>query len=68
METAVADYVVDYVQSASSHEKNGNTRCMFGWRLDANGVCAPHRRECEPGLVRKAEGNSVGPDTGYWYK
>jgi hypothetical protein len=65
---AVADYVVDYVQSASNNEEDGNPRCFFGWRLDANGVCAPPRRECEPGFVRNAEGNCVGPDTGYWYK
>jgi hypothetical protein len=65
---AVADYVVDYVQSTSNHEKDGNSRCLFGWRLDVNGVCAPRRRECEQGLVRNEEGNCVGPDAGYWYK
>jgi hypothetical protein len=65
---AVADYVVDSVQSASSHEKDGKGRCFFGWHLDDNGVCGPPRRDCEPGLVRNAEGNCVGPDTGFWYK
>jgi hypothetical protein len=65
---AVVDYVVDNVKSSSSHEEDGKPRCFFGWRLDANGVCAPPRRECEPGLVRNTEGNCVGPDTGYWYK
>jgi hypothetical protein len=66
--TAVADYIVDYVQSASSHEEDGKSKCLFGWRLDANGVCAPPGRECDPGLVRNAEGNCIGPHTGYWYK
>jgi hypothetical protein len=65
---AVVDYVVDSIRSASSDEGGAKRRCLFGWRLDANGVCAPLRRQCEPGFFRNEEGNCVAPETGYWYK
>jgi hypothetical protein len=42
----VADYIVEYAESASGSNQNGKARCFFGWRLDANGVCAPPRKEC----------------------
>jgi hypothetical protein len=65
---AVADYVVDSIRSASSDEGGAKRRCLFGWRLDANGVCTPLRSQCEPGFFRNEEGNCVAPETGYWYK
>jgi hypothetical protein len=66
--TAVADYVVGYNQGASSDEEGGKPGCLLGWRLDASGVCAPHRRKCEQGFVRTEQGDCVRPDTGHWYK
>jgi hypothetical protein len=64
----VADYIVDYIRNSSGDEGGGKRRCLFGWRLDANGVCAPRRRQCEPGFLRNEEGNCVAPEEGYWYK
>jgi hypothetical protein len=64
----VAENIVEYAQSASGSNQNVKARCFFGWRLDANGACAPPRNECEPGLVRSEAGECVGPDESYWYK
>jgi hypothetical protein len=66
--TAVADYVVDSAHGVPSSAQYGTPRCLFGWYLDANGVCAPPRNKCKPGLVYNKAGDCVGPDTGYWYK
>lgn len=60
--------VVDSAQGVRSREQHGNQRCFFGWYLNANGICAPPRNKCEPGLVHNNAGECVGPDNGYWYK
>jgi hypothetical protein len=66
--TAVVDYVVDYVHVLPSSEQYGKSRCLFGWHLDAKGICAPPGNKCKPGLVHNTAGDCVRPDRGYWYK
>jgi hypothetical protein len=64
----VADRVMDSIQRASNIQQDGRPKCSFGWRPDANGLCAPSRSLCEPGFVRNKAGNCVMSDRGHWYK